>query len=172
MLTGLLMSALAFVPAEAEATDFGFGFQTQSIPSHGDDNRAAMTGALSGWFDLGQLSIQPFFGLYGTEDETDFGLGANFRFLVVGDSNAGFHIGGAIGIGEDDDGNRDDDMYIAPGFLVGIQFRFNEVIQCTVDGGLMLVIEDDDNRNDDGDDIDLSLGTNGPLASFSIHYMF
>ncbi|WP_428267493.1 hypothetical protein [Haliangium sp.] len=135
-------------PAQAEK-GFGVGAQAM-LTGPGVLGRPGFAGSeiagLSGTYDAGAFHIDAIFGL-AAGDNTRFGMGAQFWYILHGGGIADFSVGGGLGVA--DDGDDDTDFHVNAGIKIRL-FLVSNVALSTI-AGMGFILDDDDDAVDDDD---------------------
>lgn len=151
--------ALGAAPAHAEN---GLGVGVQAMLT-GPGNPGLVAGGVSGaslTYDAGAFHVDGIFSL-SAGDNTRFGIGGQFWYVLHGGGIADLSIGGGLGVA--DDGDDDTDFHLNGGLKIRL-FLVSNVALSTV-FGLGFIFDDDD------DDDDIVVGGQS-VGSMGITYFF
>ena len=151
-LATLALTLIALPAASAQAEGLGIGAQAMLTGPTG----ASLT------YDAGPFHVDGIFGLT-AGNETRFGLGAQFWYVINGGGVADLSVGGGIGV--EDEGNDDTDFHLSGGLKLRLFLVSNVALSSTL--GLGFIFDDDDVN--DEEDIVL---TGQTLGSMGITYFF
>lgn len=149
--TLITILCLLALPVNAESR-IGLGYFDSDNLSRQGDNLSALYSVNEDW-------AQAFFGIYHTNDSFSFSIGGAYKFTVMGDKNAGLHIGPGLAMGT----VNDKFLFSAYG-LAGFHYAILDRLMVSVDGGPILNLVDDE--------VDFSLQPAGNLLGLSVHYLF
>jgi len=140
--------ALLFVMASAGAASAGGSEGSLGI---GGEYQLNGLGGASFNYDGGKFHVGAFLSLRDPDgdDNTDFGIGARFYYHVASTAMSDFSVGGSVGLLSDAepspvpgmDGDRNNNLYIEPGFQIRAFVASNVALSFT--GGLVIRALDD-----------------------------
>jgi hypothetical protein len=150
---------------------FGLGVSSISPISQTGGVAGSMTGIL-GFTDLDALQL--FVGIPATTGAFQFGVGALYKRTVVGNSGAGLHVGGGMGIGTNSPVAGTSSFCLNIDGVVGVHYALaNSNLAFHFDGGPVFTIQSVPNGLAGSSTVtSFGLGALSTLLGASVVYMF